>query len=609
MLSHITTAAAALLLTTGAHAQIALTEVFENPPNGGDEQWEYIEIYGPPGMSLTGYAVVLVKGGEDADPPFGVPDGSDMHKASEIDEAFSLDGWTIGPNGQFVIYGVTSFGATGMTGRLTPNPSYQFFLPESRTNKRFLDGASFNALHIPSVDTPSKLENDGSSTYVIVRRRPGHVLSATGASVYGPQYAWKKDVTPDVDYNGRLDFGDEHLLGVPIYLARGLGDTQTTALMMEPVQVIDEICWSNTGGKEYGVPGRGRLSGEISETPGFNPDAVSRVRYSGGNLPAVQGSTISNEGVLLPRSTADEDWIYGETRDYAIGSAPDSDDLEPGAPGFLQFRPELYDVRTGRQELNWLAPTNPNGNRYSYAGPGSPNPLAPPFFEQTGALDPGNGTLLFEPYPITGFELTPGGFNDAPAAATGLTGSAIERQFRFIRGDFNFDSTVDCADRNLLVQAAGEGWTLDDTTTLVDNRNTETTADDRPYIGYARQLESFNATLAMIRMSLTDGSTGEWTSGQVIDSVMGSPTFGRIIAWGGSVTAQDLAAFEAEFPDACDEPCLADFNGSGAATVQDIFDYLAAYFSNQPSADFNGSGSVTVQDIFDFLSAYFTGCA
>jgi hypothetical protein len=54
--------------------------------------------------------------------------------------------------------------------------------------------------------------------------------------------------------------------------------------------------------------------------------------------------------------------------------------------------------------------------------------------------------------------------------------------------------------------------------------------------------------------------------------------------------------------------CIADFNGSGAVTVQDIFDFLAAYFSNNPAADVNDSGSVTVQDIFDFLAAYFAGC-
>jgi hypothetical protein len=55
--------------------------------------------------------------------------------------------------------------------------------------------------------------------------------------------------------------------------------------------------------------------------------------------------------------------------------------------------------------------------------------------------------------------------------------------------------------------------------------------------------------------------------------------------------------------------CPADFNCSGAISVQDIFDFLAAYFANQPAADVNANGSVSVQDIFDFLAAYFAGCA
>jgi hypothetical protein len=64
----------------------------------------------------------------------------------------------------------------------------------------------------------------------------------------------------------------------------------------------------------------------------------------------------------------------------------------------------------------------------------------------------------------------------------------------------------------------------------------------------------------------------------------------------------------------CDTPgnpvmcCKANFNASGGLSVQDIFDFLAAYFSNSPSADFNGQGGISVQDIFDFLAAYFAGC-
>ncbi len=54
--------------------------------------------------------------------------------------------------------------------------------------------------------------------------------------------------------------------------------------------------------------------------------------------------------------------------------------------------------------------------------------------------------------------------------------------------------------------------------------------------------------------------------------------------------------------------CPADFNASGTLSVQDIFDYLTAYFAGQPGADYNASGAATVQDIFDYLTAYFAGC-
>jgi hypothetical protein len=55
-------------------------------------------------------------------------------------------------------------------------------------------------------------------------------------------------------------------------------------------------------------------------------------------------------------------------------------------------------------------------------------------------------------------------------------------------------------------------------------------------------------------------------------------------------------------------PCRGDFNGTGGVSVQDLFDFLAAYFAGLPSADVNGSGANTVQDIFDFLAIYFTPC-
>jgi hypothetical protein len=53
--------------------------------------------------------------------------------------------------------------------------------------------------------------------------------------------------------------------------------------------------------------------------------------------------------------------------------------------------------------------------------------------------------------------------------------------------------------------------------------------------------------------------------------------------------------------------CLPDFNCDGMVSVQDIFDFLNAWFAGNPRADINGGG-LSVQDIFDFLNLWFAGC-
>ena len=56
--------------------------------------------------------------------------------------------------------------------------------------------------------------------------------------------------------------------------------------------------------------------------------------------------------------------------------------------------------------------------------------------------------------------------------------------------------------------------------------------------------------------------------------------------------------------------CYADFNKANGIAVQDIFDYLNAWFSASPYCKIGGNGTATpiVQDIFGFLNAWFTGC-
>ena len=56
--------------------------------------------------------------------------------------------------------------------------------------------------------------------------------------------------------------------------------------------------------------------------------------------------------------------------------------------------------------------------------------------------------------------------------------------------------------------------------------------------------------------------------------------------------------------------CHADFNKTAGVTVQDIFDFLAAWFAGSPYARFAGDGTggaPTAQSIFDFLAAWFSG--
>ncbi|MFN7020335.1 MAG: family 16 glycosylhydrolase [Phycisphaerales bacterium] len=75
---------------------------------------------------------------------------------------------------------------------------------------------------------------------------------------------------------------------------------------------------------------------------------------------------------------------------------------------------------------------------------------------------------------------------------------------------------------------------------------------------------------------------------------------------GGAATIDDLT-FTYISPAAI-TVCDADFNGVGGLTIQDLFDFFAAYFAADPRADFTSDRLLTVQDLFDFLESYFLGC-
>jgi hypothetical protein len=119
------------------------------------------------------------------------------------------------------------------------------------------------------------------------------------------------------------------------------------------------------------------------------------------------------------------------------------------------------------------------------------------------------------------------------------------------------------------------------------------------------------ATVAHAQYAITwssvDGGGNMFTSGGVytLGSTIGQPDAGPLLAAAGTSMTGGFWVVASTLPP---PPCPADFNHSGAVSVQDIFDFLAAYFGSDPAADFNLSGQVSVQDIFDFLAAYFAGC-
>jgi hypothetical protein len=67
--------------------------------------------------------------------------------------------------------------------------------------------------------------------------------------------------------------------------------------------------------------------------------------------------------------------------------------------------------------------------------------------------------------------------------------------------------------------------------------------------------------------------------------------------WGGAATScQALSC------------CQGDFNQDGGLTLQDLFDFLNAWFAQDPSADFDGFAGVNVSDIFSYIDLFINGC-
>jgi hypothetical protein len=503
-------ALAALILLAGTSSgQVVINEIMQDPP-GSETDWEFIELYGKPGMDLTGYAIALLKGGSDPE------DDGIANTPAEIDEAFTLDGLSLGADGFLVIVN-------------DPAGDAGFFTDPAATL------TSYAAQHIPTTDTAGNLANGDSSTYLLVRARPNHSISG-GVSVYAPGYSFRKEPNPDSNFDGKLDFGIE-----------GGGAEE-----VDPLQIVDDVAWSDNGGKEY-VRSSDQ---EISDTAGFDPDALSRVSYFGTN-PGL-GHRVNGSMMVVATRSADEEFVYGEVLrlPVAVGQLP-------------EYGLDIMDMALPK------GPTDPAGPLYTC--PPSPASEAACSVSVSGAFRfddielVQNAGLANE----VGFNVTPGTFNDD--ARFGVT------QFRFVAADFDFDGDADTDDLSLIQGRVGA--TLDDRINCLDELGAPIIdpGTGSAFQCYRWEGRSFNATEAMRCMDQADGPNGTNAA---------------------AVTMADLAAADAVIPSG---RLCADQNNDGLVLPNDFSSWIGNFNAGDLRADVNQDGAVLPNDFSSWISAFNQG--
>lgn len=308
---------------------VMINEVFINPPGSLDNTQEFIELMGTPGMKLDGYAIANVNGVLTKYYPLNSIPPIPFAIAQEIDEIFSLDGLTLGANGLLVIGVGFSF-------------DYETLLPDTSFVNWF---GLWNGVNL--TNPPGRLENDGSTTVMLIRNRPGQ----TQADPLNPAgLRWGKDILPDGEVfspevnpqtgipsdrlgDGNLDTGLPDNIGGFTLDLKGKSTSQPGE-EYDDLEVVDEVSYENEQGWEYDVDGRrvdvGSSTGglrdrrvhALGDPQGFNPDVLTRVDYrtKGPGWPPAPGGTGELPNGNNWQDTASENWIRGDTVVGGIGT-------------------------------------------------------------------------------------------------------------------------------------------------------------------------------------------------------------------------------------------------------------------------------------------------
>ncbi len=305
-----------LFLAAEANAAVFLSEVFINPPGSDDDTREFIELQGTPGMKLDGYAVAVANGTLMKYYPLNsIPPIPSL--APEIDEFFSLDGLSLGPNGLLVI----GIGSSAFYPTLLSDTHFQ----------------RWDTLWNGGLDTPGKLSNDGSNTILLLRNRPG-ITQADPTAPGGLR--WGKDIAHDAELirpvidlqdglakdqygDGNPDKGQPDGMGGYTLDLKGA----STSTIADDLEVVDEVSYEQDRGWEYDLDGRHVDNGSTSnrfparhvhaldDPQGFNPDVLTRVdcRTKGPGWTPVNGATGEMANGNNWQDTATEQWIRGDS--------------------------------------------------------------------------------------------------------------------------------------------------------------------------------------------------------------------------------------------------------------------------------------------------------